>query len=287
MSQTPTRHPRPAAADVTPETQIWCPACGVEHPATAFNRESRRYSGLATICREAQALRRQTEEGRAAAARRNKRRWESPQYRAKSLLWQKERRRRMGATSDLRRARRRLQAIVDEWKRQGCVDCGYADLRAIDPDHRNSTEKDGHVSRLVQLCASATRIRAELAKCQPRCARCHRRRTREQRPSSWRSADRLPPSWRRRLELQDRNDAIKLGRGCDDCGWSQWARGLDWDHVRDFKVASISNLIANGRTWHEIEDEMAKCDLVCANCHRIRTAVRRLRAGVPARDKGD
>jgi protein-arginine kinase activator protein McsA len=245
------------------------------HPASAFNRESRRFSGLAGVCREAQARARQTPEGRAATARRNKKRWADPEYRAKSLEWHRARRKRLGATVDLQRARRRLQDIVDSWKRQGCVDCGYDDVRAIDPDHLDSGTKDGHVSRLVQLCASAARIEAELAKCLPRCARCHRRITQQQRPCSWRSAEKLPPSWRRRLEAQDRNDSIKLKHGCADCGWAEWPRGLDWDHVRGVKVAGVATLIANGRAWSEVEGEMAKCEVVCANCHRVRTAERR------------
>lgn len=269
------RHQRPPAVDITPETPIWCPACQEIHPASAFSIESRRFSGLHGICREAQAQARRTAVGKAATARRNKRRWASPAYREKSLQYQRKRWERNGATADLRRARRRLQRIVDEWKQQGCIDCGYDDIRAIDPDHLVSAEKDGHVSRLVQLCASAARIRAELAKCVPRCARCHRRATQLQRPCVWRTAERLPPSWQRRVEYQDRNDAIKLARGCADCGWASWPRGLDWDHVRPPKVAAVATLIANNRPWSDIEAEMAKCDLVCANCHRIRTVERR------------
>lgn len=274
------RHRRPPAAEITPDTRIWCPACQEEHPASDFNRESRRYSGLSGICRRAHAAARQTPEGKAATARRNQRRWADPEYRKQSLVNQRERRKRNGANADLRRARARLQRIVDEWKRQGCVDCGYDDIRAIDPDHLVRATKDGHVSRLIQLCASAARIRAELDKCVPRCGRCHRKVTQQQRPCAWRTAERLPPSWRRRLEYQDRNDSIKLARGCADCGWRDWARGLDWDHVRGVKVAGIAGLIANNRPWIEIEAEMAKCDVVCANCHRIRSAVRRTEAAV-------
>ena len=168
------RHRRPPASEITPDTPIWCPACQMFHPASAFNMESRKFSGLAGICRDAQAAKRRTPEGRAATVRRNQRRWADPEYRARSLEWQRARRLRIGATADLRRARRRLQEIVDEWKEQGCIDCGYDDIRVIDPDHVDSGTKDGHVSRLVQLCASAARIRAELEKCVPRCARCHR-----------------------------------------------------------------------------------------------------------------
>lgn len=268
------RRRRPPASDVTPSTPIWCPACQREHPASEFNRESRQYSGLAGICREAQRRKRQEPAERLKSRERNKRRWTNPEYRARSLAANAKRRKRVG-TADLRRARRRLSDIVDEWKRPGCLDCGYGDIRAIDPDHVTG-EKVHHVSRLVQLCASAARIRDELAKCEPRCARCHRRRTCEQRLSRWRrTGERIPPSWQRRLDTQDVNDAIKVALGCQDCGWTGHPRALDWDHVRGDKITTISILIANGATWANILDEMSKCELVCANCHRIRTCERR------------
>ena len=237
------RYRRPHASEVTPTTPIWCPACEAKHPASDFNRESRRFSGLAGICREAQRKKRQEPLEQEKNRARNKRRWADPEYRRRSLAASAARRKKLG-TADLRRARQRLTAIVDRWKRQGCVDCGYADIRAIDPDHV-SGEKVNHVSRLVQLCASADRIREELAKCEPRCARCHRQRTREQRLSRWRrSGERIPPSWQRRLATQDVNDAIKIALGCMDCGWSGAPRSLDWDHVRGTKVMTISEAIS-------------------------------------------
>ena len=47
---------------------------------------------------------------------------------------------------------------------------------------------------------------------------------------------------------------------------------LEFDH-RDLnkKSESISNLILNA-SWERIETEMKKCDVLCANCHRRRTA---------------
>jgi hypothetical protein len=180
--------------------------------------------------------------------------------------------------SDVKRARRRLQRIVDDWKGQGCIDCGWTDIRAIDPDHRDEALKVDNLSRLVTLCASVERIKAELAKCDPRCARCHRLRTAERRPSSWRSRDRLPPSWTLRIWLQDLNDLIKIGHGCADCGWNAGARALDWDHVRGHKSGGIATMIANRRTLREIYAEMSKCEVVCANCHRIRTVNRLMTA---------
>jgi hypothetical protein len=272
--QKPKRRRRPPASEITPDTLIWCPWCQQEHPASAFNKESRRFSGLAGICRLAQADKRQLPEEQAKSKQRNKRRWADPVYREKSLAASAARRKTHGL-SDLRRARARLQSIVDAWKEQGCIDCGYQDIRAIDPDHVDSDSKVHRVSRLVQLCASAQRIRDELEKCVPRCARCHRRRTHQQRFARIRLADRVPPSWRRRLEMQDANDVIKLSYGCADCGWNGWARGLDWDHVRGIKVSTIAIMIARLDPWEDVLVEMAKCEVVCANCHRIRTRTRR------------
>lgn len=268
------RHRRPPAADITPDTPIWCPWHEEEHPASAFNKEARRFSGLAGICREAMKEKRQLPREREKTRQRNKRRWANPEYRERTLA-AAARRRKVKGQDDLRRARRRLQDIVDEWKAGGCADCGYSDIRAIDPDHIDPATKVGHLSRLVTLCASADRVRAELEKCVPRCARCHRRITQLQRPNRNRRTAKLPPSWRRILEHQDRNDVIKLGLGCADCGWAEWPRGLEWDHVRGKKLANVSALIGNGRPWTEVEAEMAKCDVVCSNCHRIRSAERR------------
>jgi hypothetical protein len=270
----PKRHKRPPAAEITPETPIWCPWCEDEHPASAFNKETRRHSGLAVVCREAQAEKRKLPSERERTKAQNQRRWADPAYRERSLEAARTRRKKLGQ-QDLRRARRRLQRVVDEWKRQGCVDCGYDDIRAIDPDHLIGTEKVGHVSRLVQLCVSMERLREELSKCVPRCARCHRLATQQQRFSKNRRADRLPPSWRRRIDMQDANDSIKLARGCADCSWAKWARGLDWDHVRGPKVATIAIMIGRLDAWQVVQAEMEKCDVVCANCHRIRTCERR------------
>lgn len=266
---------RPPANDIRPDTPIWCPWCNVEHPAADFNKESRRFSGLSVICRRAQAEKRQLPHERERTKQRNLRRWADPDYRARSVEASAVRRK-TTAAEDLRRARARLQKIVDEWKTQGCVDCRYMDIRAIDPDHVDPTEKHDNVSRMVQQCASAARIRAELGKCVARCARCHRRDTWAKRPSAWRRAAQLPPSWRRRLELQDFNDQLKLALGCADCGWSEWARGLDWDHVRSTKEHSIATLINDRWPVEALVRETAKCDVVCANCHRIRTCERRL-----------
>ena len=48
---------------------------------------------------------------------------------------------------------------------------------------------------------------------------------------------------------------------------------LEFDHLRD-KSFDIGQKLLQ-RNWQSILDEIAKCEVVCANCHRRRTARRR------------
>ena len=70
-------------------------------------------------------------------------------------------------------------------------------------------------------------------------------------------------------------NAAKAG-GCVDCGLVNLEHpeifGLDHlDH--ESKSASVSSLITKG-SLDDLHAEIAKCEVVCANCHRIRTASR-------------
>jgi ribosomal protein L44E len=65
---------------------------------------------------------------------------------------------------------------------------------------------------------------------------------------------------------------IKLERGCADCGYNAHAIALDFDHHTGEKVKGVSALYVH--SLETLMAEIAKCDVVCANCHRIRTAQR-------------
>ena len=58
---------------------------------------------------------------------------------------------------------------------------------------------------------------------------------------------------------------------CVDCGEAD-PIVLEFDHLRDKKF-SISRIWRDHK-WQSVVDEMAKCEVVCANCHRRRTARR-------------
>jgi len=45
---------------------------------------------------------------------------------------------------------------------------------------------------------------------------------------------------------------------------------MDFDHVRGKKLKAVGQLLTS-RSLAVVIAEIAKCDLVCANCHRERT----------------
>lgn len=75
--------------------------------------------------------------------------------------------------------------------------------------------------------------------------------------------------------LREYVQAIKLERGCADCGYRSYPAALDFDHlpghIKTGRLASMS--CSNAKAV--IHAEIDKCEVVCANCHRVRTAERR------------
>lgn len=65
--------------------------------------------------------------------------------------------------------------------------------------------------------------------------------------------------------------AYKIERGCMDCGYADHWCALDLDHrpgeIKLYEPATLKAV----PSWEAIHAELAKCDVVCANCHRIRT----------------
>lgn len=72
--------------------------------------------------------------------------------------------------------RRNLLRLYDELKGATCADCGLADRTVLEFDHCG--EKRGNVISLACSEYSVEVVEAEIAKCEIRCANCHRRRTR-------------------------------------------------------------------------------------------------------------
>lgn len=85
----------------------------------------------------------------------------------------------------------------------------------------------------------------------------------------------------RRQKLRDLIRDLKRDRPCADCQRTFHPVCMDFDHrpgeTKCFTIAEYAKMVS----WARILEEVKKCDLVCANCHRIRTAARLAeRAGV-------
>ena len=245
---------------------------------------------------------------------------------------------------------------------QPCVDCGVTDPLVLEFDHVDPANKRDEIYRLVHHAYSWAAIEVEIAKCEVRCANCHRRRTALQ--FSWSRFDPTAPSpewagtrfssgprrppqpgplrtrltppatiaegcrwcpwcglvkpleqfhWRNkasatrhsacgdcfniyrrehyrmnRLQYIERNRRLLRERGrewlrrlrgyfvthpCVDCGETDPVV-LECDHRQPaIKRRSVSALARSGYPWPAVLNELATCQVRCANCHRRRTAV--------------
>ena len=67
---------------------------------------------------------------------------------------------------------------------------------------------------------------------------------------------------------------LKSSTPCLDCKISYPYYVMDFDHVRGRKHKNVMELIST-LSKKKIDEEIAKCEIVCSNCHRVRTHKRR------------
>lgn len=86
---------------------------------------------------------------------------------------------------------------------------------------------------------------------------------------------------RERILNKKKKDALseyKLQTGCVDCGYNKCAAALEFDHInpssKSFDVSQCWN-----KSERLIWEEVAKCEVRCANCHAEITEERRLAEG--------
>lgn len=67
---------------------------------------------------------------------------------------------------------------------------------------------------------------------------------------------------------------LKEKTPCMDCKANYPYYVMDFDHVRGRKHKNVAELIPT-LSKKKIDEEIAKCEIVCSNCHRIRTHLRK------------
>jgi hypothetical protein len=185
--------------------------------------------------------------------------------------------------SEIERVKSRQRAaaeLLNGLRSVPCADCRRCfPPHMMDFDHRDPNTKAFALSGKCQLKAEETLL-SEVAKCDVVCANCHRIRTQHQRSSfSWcwpRGGDspRLAAKTDMRLrqvELLTRPRCVP----CLDCALSFPSFVMEFDHRDPQTKRALVSRMAGRASDRRILDEVAKCDVVCANCHRHRTFVRR------------
>ena len=79
---------------------------------------------------------------------------------------------------------------------------------------------------------------------------------------------------RRTLRNQFRENMLKYleGKACIICGEND-KRTFEFDHISPSeKGFGIARSVSLGHSWDEVENEMKKCRILCANCHKKQTA---------------
>lgn len=77
---------------------------------------------------------------------------------------------------------------------------------------------------------------------------------------------------RLRTEKRKYVQGLKESTPCADCGNKFPFYVTQFDHIGTDKIANISDMTGKmNSSWAKIKEEIAKCELVCANCHAERT----------------
>lgn len=86
--------------------------------------------------------------------------------------------------------------------------------------------------------------------------------------------------WNKRRYEESQKSLHELkAKPCTDCGGIFPHYVMEFDHVpeRGEKKKNICELSGSSKfTSKRVQEELKKCDLVCANCHKVRTYLRKL-----------
>jgi hypothetical protein len=151
--------------------------------------------------------------------------------------------------------------------------CGEADPVVLEFNHLDPATKSANLSDIIANGVSTAYLRTEIAKCEVLYANCHQRRTALSKAAHYKvTASRAAPGFR--LAANMRNSRLVLQRlaraACVDCGVTD-VLVLQFDH-RGEKTRDIGWFVSSGSPARRVADELDKCDVRCANCHRRRTA---------------
>lgn len=162
----------------------------------------------------------------------------------------------------LRRSRLRNWLTSLKERSNGCLECGEKNPYCLDFHHRKDEERLMSVSRMVPSGYGKDRISEEIENCDILCANCHR--IHHAGPLSTNSRPRRYEhrSWILKFKAQS--------NGCCKCDMSN-PHCLDFHHREGTqKSGTVSELVNYDLPKEDLKIEIEKCDILCANCHRIK-----------------
>lgn len=162
--------------------------------------------------------------------------------------------------------------IVNEIRKNACLDCGNKfPIECMDFDHVRG-EKYMEVALLVHGGASLKQVLEEIEKCDLVCSNCHRTRTKERGYFNKKKQNEINLSANKVFKSKKQKIINELKKSqCLDCKQKFSTECMDFDHVRGKKYRQIAVLVGAGHSVKKLLYEVSKCDLICSNCHRIRT----------------
>ena len=167
--------------------------------------------------------------------------------------------------------------LLRDLRRVPCADCGgrFKPFQ-MDFDHRDPSMKSFRITQGSAMLMSTKRLLAEVAKCDIVCVNCHRVRTRNRELRRPRKSARSPAQMRAQARWDAQAAILNEFRDmpCADCGSRFHPCAMDFDHREPTtKLFTVTRMVGRAAT-DVILAEVAKCDIVCANCHRVRTTAR-------------
>lgn len=253
-----------------------CSKCNQEKSLDEFALDKRRSDGRGSWCRPCcraylTALKQRPDQRARSAAHYqanktrlnevSRQRWAAnkDRYGIAAEQWRAENR--DSLLADYKRRGETHRASMDELKGAPCVDCGERfPPFCMEFDHVRGVKRFA-LGKMANHRREA--VLEELAKCELVCCACHRVRTQVRKGDSKIPRVQAFRSWLNALK----------NNPCLDCGKILHHAAMDFDHVNGAKTAGIAQMWSWGRD--RVLAELAKCELVCANCHRIRTQARR------------
>jgi transposase len=140
----------------------------------------------------------------------------------------------------------------------------------MDFDHVRG-EKRFSISKMVGR--KRLDVLKEIEKCDVVCVLCHRTRTHNRKSHPAPATEKQAKRSQKRFEIKKTIEILKAAP-CLDCSKTFHPWQMDFDHRPGTeKVGSIAFLLGS-MNKDKVLAEIAKCDLVCALCHRHRTHVR-------------